>query len=174
MFGKATFALLIIALMIPGGLLSVLAALAGHKYAPLALLVLWGLALGSIISLIWLRTGHVVLKADRLVEYTCLNFSRIFTYAQIFEVKRGTHADQTWVRYYPIGKNGQIDYERVRGTNLVSVYRESELRYELRQRITALPPAFPQRVSSIWILLLLGILLMSAIAGALFLFGKIS
>ena len=65
--------------------------------------------------------------------------------------------------------HGHIDYKSIRGTNLIPVLREKDLRHELNRRITAPPPTLSQTASSIWALLLLGVLLVAAIGTTFFL-----
>jgi len=66
--------------------------------------------------------GRIVLQPDRLVSYNYLNMPWECKYTQILEVKKGKYADQSWIRYYPIGKNREIDCTHVRWKYLVSVY----------------------------------------------------
>ncbi len=157
-FGNTIFVILIIAFGFPFVLICSLAILAGYKSVALVLLVLPGLALFSIVLYLLLRTGRVVLKSDELIEYNLLNHPRVVKYTQVFEVKRGVHPDQVWIRYYSMNRNGQINYASVRGRNLISVQKESELRGELSQRISAPAPGLLQSMNSTLILLLLAFL----------------
>jgi hypothetical protein len=155
-FGNTTLVILIIAFGFPLALVSGVAFLAGYNSLVLGALALPGLALISLVSFFLLQTGRVVLKSDKLIEYNLLNHPRVFTYAQIYEVKRGAHADQTWIRYYSLKRNGRINFKSIRGRNLISVRNDAELRHELSQRITAPPPILSQTASYTWIFLLLG------------------
>jgi hypothetical protein len=168
--GNMTFVILIIVFGFPVVLIGVLAVLAGYKSMVLGLLVLPALALISLVSYFLLQTGRVVLKSDKLIEYNMLNYPRVFRYAQIFEVKRGSHADQIWIRYYSMSRNGQINYNSTRGRNLISVRRETELRRELSQRISAPAPIFSQSTSSMLItILLLGVLVIPVVVTVFYL-----
>jgi len=168
-FGNTTFVVLIIAFGFPLVLLGVLATLAGFQSIVLGLLVLLVLALIGLIALLLLRRGRIVLKSDKLIEYNFLNHPRCFTYAQIFEVKRGTHADQTWIRYYSMSRNGQINYRSIKGRNLISVHRDEEMRRELSRRISAPEPMLSQNASSIMIALLLGVLVIPVVVAVFYL-----
>ena len=170
-FGNITFVILIISIGFPVVLVGVLAIVTGYKSMVFGLLVLLVLALIGLVSLLLLRRGRVVLKSDKLIEYNFLNHSRCFTYAQIFEVKQGAHADQTWIRYYSMDRNGQINTRSIRGRNLISVHRETELRRELSRRISAPEPMLSQSASSMLIVLLLGVFVIPVVILIFYLLG---
>ena len=157
-FGNMTFVILIIVFGFPIVVIGVIATLAGYQSIVVALLVILALSLISLVASLLLQRGCVVLKSDKLIEYNFLNHSRVLTYAQVFEVKQGTHADQTWIRYYPMSKNGQINYRSTKGRNLISVYRDADMRRELSQRISATEPILPQSTSAVSVVLVLYIL----------------
>jgi len=162
-FGSATFVILIIAFGLPLALFCGVAFLAGYQSFVRVVLALPGLALIGLLSFYLLRTGRLVLKSDRLIEYDLLSHPRVITYAQIYEVNRGVHPDQTCIRYYPMDRDGRINYKSIRGRNLISVLNVAELRHELSQRITAPAPVLSENVSYIWILLLLGGLMLPVV-----------
>lgn len=162
-FGNTTFVILIIAFGLPLVLLGVLATLTGYQSMVVGLLVIVVLALIGLVLILLLRRGRIVLKSDKLIEYKFLNHPRCLTYAQIFEVKRGTHADQTWIRYYSMGRNGQISYRSIKGRNLISVHRDEEMRRELSRRISAPEPVLSKNASSIMIALFLGVLVIPVV-----------
>ena len=162
-FGNTIFVMLIIAFGFPLVLVGVLAIFAGYQPVVFGLLAILVLALIGLVSLLLLRTGRVVLKSDKLIEYNFLNHPRCLTYAQIFEVKQGAHADQTWIRYYPLDRNGRINPQSVRGRNLISVHGEQGLRRELSRRISAPEPVLSQSASSMLMVLLLGILVIPVV-----------
>jgi hypothetical protein len=162
-FGNITFVILIISFGFPVVVMGVVATSAGYQSITAGLLVLLALSLISLVSYFLLQRGRVVLKSDKLVEYNFLNHPQVSTYAQIFEVKRGTHADQTWIRYYSMGRNGQINYRSIKGRNLISVHRDAEMRHELSRRISAPEPIFSQITNPILIVLLLGILVIPVV-----------
>ena len=162
-FGNTTFVVLLIAFGFPLVLVGVLATLAGYQSIVFGLLALLVLALIALVSLLLFRRGRIVLKSDKLIEYNLLNYPRCLTYAQIFEVKQGAHADQTWIRFYPLDRNGRINYRSIRGRNLISVHGETELRRELSRRISAPEPVLSQSASSMLIVLLLGVLVIPVV-----------
>ncbi len=162
-FGNMTFVILIIAFGFPIVMIGVVATLAEYQSIVVALLVLLALSLISLVASLLSQRGRVVLKSDKLIEYNFLNHPRVFTYAQIFEVKRGTHTDQTWIRYYSMSRNGQINYRSVKGRNLISVHRDVEMRRELSQRISAPEPILSKNASSTLIVLLLGVLIIPVV-----------
>jgi len=169
-FGNLTFVILIVFFVFPIILIGILAVLAGYKTILLGLLVLPALALIVLLSILLLQTGRIVLKSDRLIEYNLLNYPRAFRYDQIFEVKQGSHADQIWLRYYPMSQNGQINYSSTRGRNLITVRGETELRRELNQRISAPAPASSRSTSSTLItILLLGVLVIPVLVAIFYL-----
>jgi hypothetical protein len=132
------------------------AILTGNKQEILVSLALVGVGFVSIGVVVMLETGQIVLKSHKLVEYRCLGFSRTFLYSQIYAVKQGARADLTWIGYYPFSRNGCVDYERRRGTVLIPIQLQEELRHELSQRITAPTPTVNQgRARATLILLLL-------------------
>ena len=152
-----------IAFGLPVVLSSGLAFLAGYQSLIWMVLALPGLALIGLLSFYLLRTGRIVLKSDRLIEYNLLNYPRVIMYAQIYEVKRGVHADQTWIRYYPMSRDGRINYRSARGMNLISVLNVQELRHELSQRISAPAPILSLNSRGPWMLLLLAGLVLPVI-----------
>lgn len=166
-FGKFAFLIVIILLVIPIFLVTGMSILAGYDSSVLGATIFTGIVLVSLGGLLFSRKGRIVLQADKLIEYNCFNSARIFSYAQICEVKQGTHSDEVWIRYYPVDKNGQINYRAIRETNLLPVYRVEELCRALSQRIRAPQPALQQGARSLWLVLLVGILVIPPV---LFLF----
>jgi len=167
-FGNVTFVivLLVVACSIVLGFIKIMAA--GIQTVILATLVIIGLGFGSIGLYILLRTGRIVLNANSLVEYNILGFSRTFLYAQIFEVKQGSHANEIQINYYPIGRNGQIDQKSVRGASLISVERDGDLFRELSRWISAHPPARSRSEKLIFSLYLLVLFLIAGFSIVLF------
>lgn len=170
-FGNTTFVILIVAFGLPLVLLGVLATLAGHQSMVVGLFVVVVLALIGLVSILLLRRGRVVLKSDKLIEYNFLNHPRCLTYAQIFEVKQGAHADQTWIRYYSMDRNGRINTRSIRGRNLIAVHGETELRRELSRRISAPEPMLSQNAGSMLMVLLLGVLVIPVVVAVFYLFA---
>lgn len=172
-FGNTTFVILIIAFGFPVVLAGVVATLAGYQSIVFGLLVFLALVLVGLISLLLLQRGRVVLTSDKLIEYDFLNHPRIFTYAQIYKVKRGTHADQTWICYYSMSRNGQINYRSIKGRNLISVHSDAEMRRALSQRICAPDPIHSQDASSKWFAVLLGFIVIPVVVTILYLFAVV-
>lgn len=168
-FGNITFVILIIAFGFPVVVMGVVATLAGYQSMVVAVLVLLALSLISLVSSLLLQRGRIVLKSDKLIEYNFLNHSRVLAYAQVFEVKRGTHADQTWIRYYSMERNGEINYRSIKGRNLISVHRDAEMRHELSKRISAPKPILSQITNPVWIVLLLAVLVIPVVVTVFYL-----
>ena len=142
-FGTAGFALLAMALLIPGTLLIAVPVLTGNSAYTLGTAAIVGLSLILIAATLGLMSrnrARIVLTASELVEYNALNLSRKFAYKQIREVKPGSRAGSLWLRYYPMTKAGQIDYTKTRGARLITVRDTASLQRAILARMTAPPP----------------------------------
>lgn len=118
---------------------------------------------------LWLFRGEIALEEDGLVEYYPLNRTRKFLYAQIYEVKPGSKIDLTYIRYYALQADGQIDYQRFKGTHLMGVKDNQRLQFELARRMSAPPPEnlspwMPGSRQVVVIVLLLGLILLALIS----------
>ncbi len=169
-FGNIPFVIFLLAAAcsIILGFLKIMAA--GIQTVILAAVASTGLGFGSLALYILLRTGRIVLNSTGLVEYNRLGFSRRFLYAQIIEVKRGSHANEIRVNYHPVSKNGYIDRETIHEANLISVERGEEFFRELSRRINAHPPIQSRPAKLILSLLLLVLFLIAGFGIVLFLF----
>jgi hypothetical protein len=81
--------------------------------------------------------GRIILKDDRLVEYDLFNYKRVYSYDQIYRVKRSSRGGVPVIGYYVCGQDGQIDYNHIQEVKLIKAHRNRQMMRELQNRIAA-------------------------------------
>ena len=131
-------------------------------FIPPAIFVVW-------ICLLSFGKGRILLKESSLVQYDYFNQQKEFDYTRIFDVRRGRYMNRTIIYYYPLKVNGEIEFEEIRKTRLITVHRYKEMRNLLRQLIRGpQPDASIQNKFTIgsinWRLLILFLILVASLS----------